>query len=314
MVSIILPNYNYEHFLPQRIESILGQSYTDFELIILDDCSPDNSLEIIARYKIKDSRIKVFTNTNNSGSPFVQWDKGIKLAKGEYIWIAEADDYCEPTLLEKLITKLKATHSDVCFAETQIVDAEGAFKGLWADLKIGEDKRPVFKTDFEMIGHRFIENHLVYQNDIPNASAVLFKKEMYNQIGGVNLNVPNCADWLLWIQMLKNGKLAFVSKPLNYFRRHENSVIHTIKKKEASSPKFYEYYSLTMRLVLRNHLPVLNENKSIHKVNNDYIIKDLTRRIKWAKSLGNYTSALNDTLLLFKVSGNNPKYLLSFLK
>ena len=105
-VSVILPNYNYARYLPQRIESILNQTFSDFELIILDDASIDNSKEVIESYN--DSRISVYYNKVNSGNPFVQWNKGVQIAKGKYIWIAEADDYCELNILEKLVEILEA--------------------------------------------------------------------------------------------------------------------------------------------------------------------------------------------------------------
>jgi glycosyltransferase involved in cell wall biosynthesis len=89
-VSVILPNYNHQKYLSKRIESILNQSFVDFELIILDDASKDDSREVIQTYVDKDKRITHFIKRKvNSGSTFIQWEKGISLAKGEFIWIAE---------------------------------------------------------------------------------------------------------------------------------------------------------------------------------------------------------------------------------
>ena len=86
MISVIIPNFNYAHYLKQRIQSVLNQTYTDIEVILLDDCSTDNSLEVMREFS--DSRIVgVFPNEVNTGSPFRQWQKGIEMAKGEYIWI-----------------------------------------------------------------------------------------------------------------------------------------------------------------------------------------------------------------------------------
>ena len=88
MLSVIIPNYCHARYLKERIESILAQSYQDFELIILDDCSTDNSREIIEQYR-SNPRVKhIVYNEQNSGSPFVQWQRGFTLASGEYIWIA----------------------------------------------------------------------------------------------------------------------------------------------------------------------------------------------------------------------------------
>ena len=102
-VSVIVPNYNHAPFLKQRIDSILRQTYQDFELILLDDCSTDGSREIMESYRNNPHVSHIVYGESNSGSAFRQWDKGIALAKGEWIWVAESDDYCEPFFLERLM-------------------------------------------------------------------------------------------------------------------------------------------------------------------------------------------------------------------
>ena len=99
-VSVIVPNYNYARYLKARIDSILNQTFQDFELILLDDCSTDNSAEVLEGYRTHPLVAHLVVNTQNTGSPFAQWFRGIGLAQGEYIWIAESDDLAEPTFLE----------------------------------------------------------------------------------------------------------------------------------------------------------------------------------------------------------------------
>ena len=91
-VSIIIPNYNYARFLQQRIESVLAQTYTDYEIILLDDASTDDSVSILNHYKTNSRVAHLEINSVNTGSPFIQWQKGISLSRGKYIWIAESDD------------------------------------------------------------------------------------------------------------------------------------------------------------------------------------------------------------------------------
>ena len=95
-VSVIIPNYNYENFIEERIDSILLQTYPVHELIILDDVSTDNSVELIEKKvkEIQDIPVKFIKNQKNSGSVFSQWQLGIKNVTGDYFWIAEADDSC----------------------------------------------------------------------------------------------------------------------------------------------------------------------------------------------------------------------------
>jgi glycosyltransferase involved in cell wall biosynthesis len=106
-VSVIVPNYNHAEYLKQRIDSILNQTYRDFELIILDDGSTDNSREIIDDYVSRFPFIISRFNEVNSGSPFIQWDSGVNKAEGELIWIAESDDFAETTFLEKTTSVMK---------------------------------------------------------------------------------------------------------------------------------------------------------------------------------------------------------------
>src|SRR5947208_3454309 len=98
-VSVIVPNYNHARYLPRRVESILAQTYRDFELILLDDGSTDESRSILSEYR-NDPRVKIELNERNSGSTFKQWNKGARMARGKYIWIAESDDYADERLLE----------------------------------------------------------------------------------------------------------------------------------------------------------------------------------------------------------------------
>ena len=102
-VSVIVPNYNHAPFLRRRLDSIFNQTYQDFEVIILDDCSSDNSKEIIEQYRNRPQITHIVYNEVNSGSPFKQWAKGFDLAKGEYIWIAESDDWAELNFLEETV-------------------------------------------------------------------------------------------------------------------------------------------------------------------------------------------------------------------
>ena len=104
-VSVIIPNYNYANFIIERIDSILMQTYPIYELIILDDCSTDNSVEVIEEKikDIKDIKVKFIKNEKNSGGVFRQWKKGFDAATGDFIWIAEADDSAENNFVEELI-------------------------------------------------------------------------------------------------------------------------------------------------------------------------------------------------------------------
>src|SRR3984893_7477379 len=128
-VSVIIPNYNHAQFLRRRVDSVLRQTFQDFELILLDDCSTDESQSILREYAA-DPRVRMEFNEKNSGSTFKQWNKGVRLARGEYVWIAESDDYADERLLEKLVSRLDAEPTAVlCYCRSWLVSASNEISG-----------------------------------------------------------------------------------------------------------------------------------------------------------------------------------------
>jgi len=209
-VSVIIPNYNHAVFLKQRIDSILNQTYQDFEVIILDDSSTDNSVEIIESYRNHPKVSQIVINDQNGGSPFLQWQKGIQLAKGEWIWIAESDDWCEPELLEELL-KLVNDNTGIAFCQSIAVNQNG--KKVWQSRWPSEHE--------EIEGKKFISKYLLWGNYIVNASMSIFRKMVYEQISNKFIHFKVIGDWMFWIELSTFCNVAVSNKQLNYFRNHE---------------------------------------------------------------------------------------------
>ncbi len=222
-VSVVVPNYNHARYLRKRIESVLGQTYQDFEVILLDDCSTDESRSIIGEHE-NDPRVRIELNEENSGSTFKQWNKGVGLARGKYIWIAESDDYADEHLLERLVSRLDGEPDIVlAYCRSWRVSADGEVNGfLDSNLSDLDPKR--WTADFAADGREECRNYLVQRNTIPNASAVLFRREIYERVNGADENLRLCGDWKLWAAMALTGRIGYVGQPLNYFRFHELSV------------------------------------------------------------------------------------------
>ena len=208
LVSVIVPNYNHAPYLRQRLDSIFNQTFQDFEVIILDDCSTDNSKEIIEEYRNHPQVSHVVYNETNSGSPFKQWAKGFDLAKGEYIWIAESDDWAELNFLETTTKILQREKVNLVFSNSYIITPSK--KEI--EKNIHED------TMYE--GHWLLHNVMFYTNFILNASCVLFKKKTLSQIPTTYQNFESSGDWLFWIEFCLVGNIYFCSKILNYNNRH----------------------------------------------------------------------------------------------
>ena len=169
MVSVIIPTYCHAPYLRQRIDSVLAQSYPDFEVVLLDDCSTDGSREVIERYRNHPRIKQIVYNDRNGGSAFAQWRKGFALTQGEYIWIAESDDYADPAFLERCVAELDADPACVlAHTLSRTVDSEGRPFG-----KVRHAGRPVRRMD----GRRFVLRHLLCRNELYNASMAVLRED-----------------------------------------------------------------------------------------------------------------------------------------
>lgn len=220
IVSVIVPNYNHSVYIKERIESVLQQTYDSYELILLDDCSTDDSRDILLQYKDNPHVSHLVFNEENSGSPFKQWDKGIKLAKGKYIWIAESDDYAHPDFLKSTVAALD-NNSDVVVVYTgsQMVDSKGDFLELdWDKF----DKTTPLQAKYD--SQYFLHRKMLWNTSIYNASMVLFRKECYDKVDRGYRNFKYCGDWYFWNEICRQGNVVSINQKLNYFRQHENKV------------------------------------------------------------------------------------------
>jgi glycosyltransferase involved in cell wall biosynthesis len=215
MVSVIIPNYNHAPYLKQRIDTVLAQTYRNFEVIILDDYSTDDSRDVIAAYRDHPQVSHLVFNDTNSGSTFIQWQKGIELAKGKYIWIAESDDWCEPTLLETLVAGLEQNANCVlAYVQSCVVMGNNDIDQVSASANLFEYAE----------GVEYIASYLVKKNTIFNASMAVFKKECYAQVLPRFSTFKFCGDWLFWIGIAQQGDVFISGKVLNYFRKHTGDV------------------------------------------------------------------------------------------
>lgn len=260
IVSIIVPNYNHAFFLNQRLESIFNQNYENFEVIILDDFSTDDSQEILLQYANHPNVSHCIFNETNSGSTFKQWNKGIALAKGDYVWIAESDDYCEKNFLERLlVTHINHPEISLAYCQSHRMNSSGEVTGNWI-THTSEFDENIFQENFVMDGNEYIEKYLIHKNVIPNVSAVLFRKKALEKIFPLIFKpfMKYTADWFYYIQLICNSKVAFVSDTLNFFRYHDSSVI----AKAGSQTGWLEIFKmeLRVRMEMLNYLEACSAN------------------------------------------------------
>lgn len=206
-ISVIMPCFNAVDFVSESIESILNQTFTDFELILIDDGSTDASLNIIKQYARTDSRILVIEQENTGQSE--ARNRGILASRGEWIAILDSDDLALPTRLEQQLAYL--------------------------------DKNP----DFVMIGSDFIEidgfGHTIKCHHYPGTHSVLMKRlqrimafpphsslmyrtEVVKRIGGFNNRYVRSEDWDLWLRLAEQGRVTCLNRPLVKVRKHANNI------------------------------------------------------------------------------------------
>ncbi len=219
LVSVIIPGYNHAPYLKERIESVLEQDYPCFEVILLDDCSPDNSAEIMLSYKEHDKVSAVVINEQNSGNTFIQWDKGLQMAKGDYVWIAESDDAAKSDFLTKQMAMLLSTPDAVLsFCRSVMIDSEGN------ELDYTWDEPWRYKAPGIYDGKDFCQHRMVYKNLMYNGSMVVFRKQYYYNVSKRFQKYRHSGDWLFWFEMCIQGKVCEIPEKLNMFRQHPHKV------------------------------------------------------------------------------------------
>lgn len=233
-VSVVVPNYNYNQYIVERLDSIYCQNHPIYEVIVLDDASTDKSVKTIESYfddSGKEARLVV--NTRNSGSVFRQWQKGIGLCKGDLIWIAEADDLSDNNFLSELTPAFHDTDLVLAYSQSKQIDDNGdTIAQNYLDYT--KDVSECWLTDYKRPGCEEISEALAIKNIIPNVSAVLFRRRAFEdalaEIGYELFNYQVAGDWLVYLHILHKGNVYFNKKSLNLHRRHTESVTKTLDK------------------------------------------------------------------------------------
>lgn len=216
LISVIVTNYNHAKYLDQRMESLLAQTYPNLEIIVIDNCSTDNSLEVLSKYK-KYSHIKITALEKNTG--YVNSSNlGVSMSRGKFFIFAEADDYNAPTQIE-LLHKAMAGNEQigVAFCRSFMVDAQG--KIFDEDFNYRDRSFKEYCSGDTLIPRRLAQRFLLYSCIIPNFSAALFRRECFDRAGGL-LARKACSEWEFWFRICGYCDFYYLTTPLNYYRRH----------------------------------------------------------------------------------------------
>jgi glycosyltransferase involved in cell wall biosynthesis len=208
-ISVIMSVFNGERFLHASISSILNQTFTNFEFIIINDGSIDNSLEIIQSYANTDSRITIH-NKNNSGLAD-SLNKGIEISTGDWIARIDADDISMPRRLE-LQYKYALSNPGTAFVGSDMI-------------KINENGDHIKKTNYPR-NHKNLLKNLLFVKKFPPHSSAFYSQEKFKNAGGYRTNIRRGQDWDLWLRLSSQGDLACLPEYLTCIRSHGNQITH----------------------------------------------------------------------------------------
>lgn len=271
VVSVIVPVYNHAPFLLERLDSILNQRFRDVEVIILDDASIDESAEIASDYLFHPA-VRLIRNKKNSGSPFRQWQEGIKEATGQLIWIAEGDDSADPDFLGTLIPAFNDTNTVMAYCGSHCTDEDGVISRQHY-LRSGHYEglghpRERWLSDYMADGTEEIIHALAIRNTIPNVSAVLFRRCVFDQVDFTATDhFRTAGDWLIYLSILKQGKLTYFHQHLNYHRIRSASVVGSHKTEAVRT--LPDYFGVHRYIVENFEIPVPVRELMISSVTSD---------------------------------------------
>jgi glycosyltransferase involved in cell wall biosynthesis len=220
LISVIVTNYNHAKYLDERMDSLLKQTYPNLEIIVIDNCSTDNSLEVLAKYK-KYNHVKIVALEKNGGC-LNSCNMGVRMSQGRFFIFSEADDYCAPQQIELLYKTMKDNEEvGVSFCRSYMVDAQSKVYG--DDFSLRDSAFKKYCSKDTVIPRRLAQRLFLFSCFIPNFSAVLFRKKVFELAGGFPPQISSVADWEFWFRFSPYCDFYYLTTPLNYYRRHGTS-------------------------------------------------------------------------------------------
>lgn len=213
-VSVVMSVFNGSQFMRESIESILGQTYADFQFVIVDDGSDDDSWDILTEYAIQDDRLLLVRNQSNMGLTR-SLNKALRISRGKYIARQDADDLSLPERLEKQVRFMEA-HPHVVLASSNHdrIDQEGRFV-----------RRMKLDCHFEMIVW-----NLLFSNYLGGHSQVMFRRDQVMDLGGYSETCHYAQDYELWIRLLEHGQIVILPDILLKYRLHDARLSNTASR------------------------------------------------------------------------------------
>ena len=269
LVSVVVPNFNHAEYLRQRLETVYSQTYKNFEVILLDDASTDNSLDILREFHaLHKDNTRLFPNKTNSGNVFKQWQKGIDAARGDLIWIAESDDYSAENFLETLIGAFIDESLQLAFVRTDFI--QDGVKIYDTEHYLSDIPDFDWQTNFTVSAANFVARGMAIKNIIPNVSGVVFRKPSLIRAEIINIwqNMKLCGDWLFYLEIMKGGCVHYNPAATNFYRVHQQSTSLKIQKEY----RYYEEHERIAEFIAQNYnVPAEAHMLHLHQLEEHYL-------------------------------------------
>jgi glycosyltransferase involved in cell wall biosynthesis len=220
-VSFVVPCYKLAHLLPECVESILAQTYSNVEVLILDDCSPDNTMEVARTFT--DTRISYVRNERNLGH-LANYNKGIRLSRGEYVWLISADDRLrKPYIIERYVRCMEEHPAVgyVCCPGVGLQD--GQETGVLRCGYYGPRDRIMNGPDFIALSLRRGYGLL--------SPSVMVRRQCYERIAEFPLDMPHQGDWYLWFRWALEHDVAYMAEPMVNYRSHDLNIMKDLVRR-----------------------------------------------------------------------------------
>lgn len=238
-ISIVLTSYNYEQYISECIQSVINQTYTNWEMVIVDDGSTDNSIDIIKDFCAKDNRIKLFTHQNNENKGLQKTLKyGIEIADTEWITLLESDDILSPDYLEKKAQVIKHNNNiNLIFNECEIFGDAKRIERISRSMKRTSKKLSKRKFPANMFYDFYCDNNIFTFSSVTVKKSDLLK---------IDFDTPiDCLlDWWIYIQLAHLNNFYYIPSKLTKWRLHPSSYINKSKQKSPFALQTKAYYKI----------------------------------------------------------------------
>ncbi len=228
LVSVVVASYNHAEYLEQRMDSLINQTYSNIEILVIDDCSTDNSVEILEKYA-SHAKVRLIVRERNGGWVVVS-NQGVEMSVGEFVIFANCDDACDPHMIERLVDAMRTNPTaGISYCRSLMIDDQGMLLG--DDFLIRERAFRLRCHNDALLTQKEMSRFLLHSCVIPNLSAALFRRRSYISCGGLTPEYRVCSDWDLFFKIAAHYDVAYVAQPLNEFRQHKTTIRNSTKER-----------------------------------------------------------------------------------